>query len=205
MEFDDGTESEWLNLIQTYVTQTNVNAPLQNTVHKPTLLHVAAKKGFTSAVSWLVEECQANLDSLNDYKETPLCEALRAMTVSTVRQLLNYGARIDINLGKKNWGPMECVLFQTRLLHKSERQKIFELQEMFELLLDHGGKLDWVVEEFRDQWTRNIVRKWSCKKVCVVLLGIRCRRCSVLDVNVKDITKMIAKTVWESRQAEIWQ
>ena len=192
-------ESVWRKYIESYVTKDNVNDNLIET-NKPTLLHIAAKKGFTSVISWLVEDLGADINVSDEWNETPLCDAVRHLNVNAVSQLLSYGACVDINVGTSNWSPLDC------LLHRSEKQLTTQEKIILAMLLDHGAKLHWVKKEMNREWANTIVvGRGLCIKVCLTLLGIRRFHCSVLNSNVKEITQLIAKKIWETRHTEkVW-
>jgi len=192
---DQNKQSEWLKHLKTYVTRDNVDSPM-NQKFQPTALHLAAKKGDSEAIQWLVEELGANIHKPDGYMETPLCDAVRDVNVGAVRQLLKYGARVEENF---IWMPLRCVL-------RSSYVDIKKRAKVLGMLLDHGAYLNWVPREYQEEWAQNLVNgRENCRNLCTILLGIRRFRYSLLDKNAIDIIKVIAKTIWNGRNAEVWQ
>ena len=184
---------KWLQEIQSFMTSKNVNLQL-NINSKPTYLHLAARRGYSIAISWLVEECGANVNVCDDLGETPLYDAIQCWEVQVVRQLLSYGARVDVT-NKRNKSPLHYI-FDYRDRGMNDQQR-----EIIRLLLDSGAKLEWVSMECHlPEWAKTLADgRELCRQVCVTVLGLRRYRHSVLNTNVKDIICVIAKCVWRTR------
>ena len=188
----------WLDDLKRIVTPNNVNWPVK-VAHSPTFLHVAAKHHFCEVVTWLIEECGANIEARDFEDETPLFDAVRCENKKSVHQLLAYGAKIEAK-NARGINPLTCAIrvWPCRVYNAGQ-------EEIIKLLIMYGAKVSWLVSEFIPECVaRYISACEKCRQVCVVLLGIRGRRFSMLNNNVKDVIRMIARAIWKTRLADEW-
>ena len=194
----NGDEKEWLETIQKFLTRENVNMPIDY-YYAPTHLHIAAKCNYVAAVVWLVKECGANVEERDYTNETPLCDAVRHQNVEIVRKLLSYGANVEVSNAQLN------VLKFVLTLRVQSYDEIYNETEItiIRLLLDCGASLDGFSDDYIvPHWANKLVlNRKMCRQVCVVMLGIRKYRHSMLNANVKDVICVIAKCVWRKRLA----
>jgi len=197
---NSGDEIQWLNCVQKYATRNNVNLPIDFGLHTPTYLHIAARRNFSTAAVWLIEECGANVNAYDKVKETPLFDAVRNSSVSVLHMLLRHGAKVNyVNNG--GIGPLACAL-QTHLRTPNVIKYSAKEETVIRKLIDYGAKPDLADEHKVPKWIKN---REKCRQVCVIILGIRSQRLSVLNKNVKDITQIIAKQLWETRVMQSWE
>lgn len=210
----------------------NIPLPESQTGWGATILHIAARGNCIDCVRSLVEKRKASCDVRDlTYGNTPLHDAVRNGYGNIVRQLLAYKASVNIE-NIYGWTPLTTFIryhnefarnttltdlkttyggggvvkptqAQTMPCTRDDEFRHAKHQEIGEMLIDNGAG---VTHGKIPHWLYVIAkRREMCEEVCALLVGIRCKRNSILNTNVRDVILMIARMIWSTRFADIWQ
>jgi len=183
------------------VTRENMNDTLPLDTY-PTILHMAVRYGCSNCVDWLIEEQKAKLNVCDALGDTPLHDAVIMFDVGVVKSLLAKKASVNIT-NNRNQTPLGLLL---RCCHVSQDFRGICI-ETANALLSGGASVNTERHPI-PEWFINVKTKFqareNCRRVCVVFIGIRRKRHTILDTNVRDITAMVTRMIWATRLKEKW-
>jgi hypothetical protein len=172
-----------------------------------TVLAFACLFGHMKCVMWLLEHCNANVDSCALGK-TPLMWASANGHADICKVLIRHHADIE---AVNNSG-------QSALWHAFCNQR--DDDDCTRLLIEKGATIPdvfngpdgeiftpvGVAAIYLPDWARSfIAQREQCRQSAIVLLAsLRKGRVSSFRGNGKDVATMIAKMIWETRNTEVW-
>lgn len=232
-DFDN--EQGCLESLKRCITPENVNYPLLNFEHSPTVLYVAVSCNFSKCVSWLIQE-RADVNARRSFKaETPLFAAVYNANTCTTQLLLRSKASPNARNNSGIWGktPLDVAIARNPFVRYKEdfnspwygRNRIMNYRDGFtindgehtqhrlivhvitQLLWYGANQIEKDSEIEVPHWIYQFMtRRKVCRESVIVLIGIRSHRCSILDTNTRDvIVEYIAKTVWTKQFDETWK
>ena len=151
------------------------------------MLHLAARSGCVMCVRWLINEKNANINIVDGwYEDTPLLDAILFNKIDVAKELMRLGANINV-VNKMGKTAVSCAI-------NNENRTITRL------LIKNGAT---VSAPYLD-WVKHIIGSEYCRHICRIFIGIRKKRTSVLNTNVRDITQIIAKMIWSLHMDTSW-
>lgn len=182
--------------LQSHVTYENVNGPGRTSAYASSLscseLHLVARCGLESCIRWLVKERGADIE-VRDYRgETPLFDAVINDQGPAVELLLQLKAMVNVT-NRLNLTPLHFACNG----RNSGIAKVLILAGANQKCSGNKATLSL--------WLKNVIAHCNCKRTCIAMIGIRNKRVSILNTNVRDIAKIIVKYVWSTRNCvEMW-
>lgn len=200
---------EQLTLNDTLHFKRIIDCNTANVRHHPcdwTVLHFLATSYYSQhfntnveeLVRYLVCECGVDINVASDYGNTPLHVAMfrvaqeshKSQKYGFVKNLLELKASVDKQNGHGET-PLVRYLIHTYHINKA----------IVWLLLEYGASLPKALQQSCEpSLTQMANGRTAARYAALLVVGIQRYRCSVaLNTNNKDVARLIAQLVWQSR------
>lgn len=152
-------------------------------------LHVAHES--PTCVSLLIRSYPDGVYVMDEKGDTPLHSAAARGTLEACLLMLQAGSIVD---AKNNQG-------HTPLLFAF----VYDNRPVAELLIDRGA--NWDLEEApTPKWVPSfIARRNACRASCYAMLELARRKSPVIGGNRRDVLRLIAALVWNTRLDKTWK
>lgn len=149
-------------------------------------LHVSTKS--LKCVSLLLHSYPDGVYVMDEKGDTPLHSAAARGTLEACLLMLQAGSIVD---AKNNEGhtPL-CFAF------------LYDNRPVAELLIDHGAY--WNLEEAPEWVPSFVAQRNACRASCYAMLELARRKSPVIGGNRRDVLRLIAALVWNTRLNEMW-
>jgi len=180
--------------LRSAINNDNINVPIPDGPGWTPLHYICSDYNKTddpTMLKWLVDH-GANMHAMSDHGNTPLHIALCGLKYNCARTLLNCGANVNA-VNYSNHTPIERT-------YREYGQSLPD--NIIMLLLDYGATI--IDFSWFPQNVHNVVKLRNlARDAALIVLGIhRYHRSLLISINNKDIARLIARMVWDSRYTQ---
>jgi hypothetical protein len=155
------------------------------------------QKIFSELIQWLVIECKANINAVDNYGQTPFHLVIRDLCVRNRSYVLKTLLKLKSSTTFITGNNVNVSPFITRQSHWYKDAAWY--------LMEHGVVFSGETNVYKWGFEMQIGRQ-RARKAALIVMGIRRKlRSPFLNMYGIDVSRLVAQAIWESRgNYQVW-